>query len=190
MSPLEITAVVFYLASVLLTIKKNVWFWPTGIVAVSCYLFLFFREKLYADMALQLVYLAQSFYGWYFWYKTGLREDKRDIGELSGGKFLLSFLITGVLTVFTWYFLVNFTDGSLPFWDATATALSLMANFLLSRKIMQNWIYWIMADVVYIALFFYKELYLSSFIYFIFLFLAIGGYLKWKKELLPNKVSF
>lgn len=185
MSWTEIVAVAFSLACVWLAMQRHILNWPAGIIAVSAYFWLFYEIRLYADMALQLVFFVQGIYGWYNW-KQG-SEDKITPVYLGNPQRLLyaaliiAFAGTGALL------LIRFTDASTPYADALAATVSLAANWLMARKKIENWILWISADLIYILLFAYKELYLSSGIYVVFLILSIKGLISWSRESVTEK---
>jgi nicotinamide mononucleotide transporter len=180
MSLIEIIAVVFSLLCVFLAIKKNVFNWPIGIIAVTAYFILFYKVKLYADMTLQLIFLIQGFYGWYNW-KRKSSESQLEIRKLTQKQIITYACSICTLTILWAYILKRYTDASLPFIDAFVTVISLTANWLLVKKYIENWLFWILANSIYIFLFLYKDLYLSSGIYLVFLVLAIKGYIDWKK---------
>jgi len=181
MSVIEIIAVVFSLACTWLAVKKHILNWPMGIIAVVAYMLLFYRERLYADMMLQLIFMEQGFYGWYNWIHKKEAEEQ-DVGTLSlTEKITYSFVIV-VFSIIWCYFLINYTNASSPIVDSFVSTTSLVANWLMAKKKIENWILWILADAIYIGLFWYKELYLSSFIYSVFLLLAIKGYIDWNKK--------
>ena len=188
MSILEIVAVFFTLICVALTVVRNVWCWPMGIIGVSAYFFLFYENKLYADMGLQVIYLLQSIYGWYFWIygkKEDLEEvpirrlDKKEIG-LALISILAMILLIGYLSS-------TFTDTDVAYLDASVASISLVANMLLARKIIDNWVLWIFVDVVYVGLFIYKDLYLSAGLYVLFFFMATAGLIRWRREWIKQK---
>jgi nicotinamide mononucleotide transporter len=186
MSKTEIIAVSFYILSIVLTIRKNIWLWPFGIIAEVCYLKIFFDEKLYADTGLQVIYLFQSIYGWYFWTR-GLKEKEIAITLMSFRAKLYTAGATVAITGISYFVLHKYTDATVPFWDSLAASLSIAASWLLARRIFENWIFWIIADLIYIGLFAYKGLYLSSGIYLVFVFLSVAGLIKWNKELSAKK---
>jgi nicotinamide mononucleotide transporter len=189
MSWAEVVAVLFFIISIVLTIRKNIWLWPSGLVAELFYLYIFYSEKMYADSGLQIIYLFQSIYGWYYWAMVKT-EKEVDVTLLSiSGRVYVLFGVAAI-TGATYFVLITYTDASVPYWDALAASLSLAANWLLARRIFENWVLWILADLIYIGLFIYKDLYLSSGIYLIFIFLSVAGLIKWKKELVARKVLF
>lgn len=188
MSITETIAVSFSLLCVWFSVRKSIWNWPMGIIGVSAYLVLFYDIKLYADMTLQVFFLAQGFYGWYNW-NIGKRESERIIVSTLQNKQRFAMAIAIVLLTFSWAMLLQrFTDASLPYVDAFASTTSLAANWLMARKKIENWILWITADIVYIGLFWNKELYLSCGIYLLFLAMAVAGLLTWSKSANTNTV--
>lgn len=189
MSYLEIVAILFTLACVWLTVKRSIWCWPMGIIGVSAYFFVFFENKLYADMGLQLVFLAQSIYGWYFWIH-GKKEDENavPIRLLENRERLLVGASIVAMILLVGYVSHRFTDTDVAYLDATVASISLVANLLLARKILDNWVLWIIVDVIYVGLFFYKGLYLTSGLYVIFFFMATSGFIQWRKEWQLQKV--
>lgn len=170
----------FSIISVYFSIRKKIWCWITGNIAVSAYFILFFKTQLYMDMALQVVYFIQGIYGIVYWRNS---TDSKQIKVLNFQILLFSLFVILALAGIGGYILSTFTNASLPYIDSVATLLSLWANLLLARKFLQNWIFWIVADIIYVFLFFYKGLYFSSAIYILFLVLSILGYYKWKLNL-------
>lgn len=184
--PLEALAVVFGIVSVYLSIRENIWSWPTAIVNVSLYFLIFRRERLYADMGLQVFYAAISVYGWYHWLFGGaghqvLRVSRTPrVWALS----LPVLAVAGILTLGT--ILDRTTDASVPYIDSTLTVCSLIAQWMMSRKYLENWIVWVVLDVLYVALFLYRDLRLTAFLYAVFLILASKGYLDWRRSWRQN----
>lgn len=179
---IEIIAVVFSLICTWLAVKKHILNWPMGIIGVSAYLILFYQQRLYADMLLQLVFIGQGLYGWYNW-----NNRKGNIVEMNVSylpikqRVLYVTLIILIATVWA-IVLKNYTNASSPYVDAFAATTSLIANWLMAKKKIENWVLWILADIIYIALFWYKELFLSSGIYVVFLILSIKGLSDWSKQ--------
>jgi nicotinamide mononucleotide transporter len=182
MSTIEIIAVVFSLLCLALSVRRNVLNWPAGIVGVCAYAILFYREKLYADLVLQGFFFVQGIYGWTMWKKSKQQDADILISTLPIHERLMHVLAIVVITGSWAFALMKFTDASLPFVDAFAAATSFTANWLMARRKIESWILWITADVVYIGLFGYKELYLSSGIYIVFLIMAVAGLLEWRRK--------
>lgn len=183
MTPIEIIATFFGVITVYLTVKQNIWLFPTGIVMVTLYIFIFYEAKLYSDMLLQIIYIYMNIYGWYYWLKKWDRtkKDELKISTLSWqetGKWAIIWIVG---TCIWGYLMKTFTDATLPLIDAALAVGSLIAQWFLSKKILENWYIWIALDVVFIGVFYYKELHLTAILYFIFLILASSGAIAWNK---------
>jgi nicotinamide mononucleotide transporter len=183
MTWLELVAVVFGAVSVYLSVRQNIWSWPTALVNVTLYFLIFRRERLYADMGLQVFYVGISLYGWYHWLFGG---EGRTILKVTHTPKHLG-VVLPVLGLSAAYgigtILGNTTDASVPYMDSTLTVTSLIAQWMMSRKYLENWIVWVVADVAYIGMFIYRGLYLTSFLYAVFLVLATKGYFDWRASL-------
>lgn len=169
------------LTCVYLTIKKNIFSWVFAILNSFVFIILFTESKLYGNAILQLYFLGTSIYGLYYWSRSP-DHHQQSIKSLSTNQNILLGCSVLILTFIIRSFLISFTDSDVPLIDAFCTSLSFIAQFLLTRKILQNWLLWIIADAVYIPLYFYKDLYLTGFLYVIFLGLAAYGYSEWKKS--------
>lgn len=183
LTPLEGTAVVFGLLSVYLSTRQNIWSWPTALVNVSLYALLFFREKLYADMGLQVVYFVLSLYGWYQWKFGGENRTELRVSRLSFrlGVGLAAGGAVGALTLGT--ILTRATDASLPYLDSSLSVFSLLAQWMMTRKILENWLVWTVLNVLYIWMFLVlKHLNFTAFQYSVFLVLAVKGFMDWKRS--------
>ena len=190
MSPYELTAVAFSLACVLLALREHVLTWPAGLIGVAAYFLVFKDARLYADMVLQVIFFAQGVYGWAYWSRRrrgSLTSDSRDqyvpIRSLSARGRLVTVVAICLLALAVGSALAQWTDASAPYVDSTLSSLSLVANALLARKLIENWIAWVVADVGYIGLFMWKGLGLSAALYVLFLALAVAGWLRWRREM-------
>lgn len=165
-----------------LVVKQNIWNWPVGIANNIFFIILFFQSRLFADMGLQFIYIILSVIGWYLWLKGG--KDRTELTvtrapvKLMFGLMFLLVVSTGILT----YILIQVNDSA-PFLDALTTMLSLAAQFLLTKKYIQNWYFWIIADVIYIYLYFAKGLGLTAVLYAVFLSMCLIGLNRWRKSL-------
>jgi nicotinamide mononucleotide transporter len=176
---LEVGAFVTGALCVWLTVKESVWNFPLSMVNVAVFLFVFINARLYADAGLQVVYLVLSAVGWWMWRFGGAARSELRIS-------LVPFVEAMVLALLALLFTLGMTlylrrvPGTVPLADAGTTALCLAAQWLLNRKRLGNWWCWIVADVVYIPLYAYKELYLTSILYVVFLGMATMGLLEWR----------
>ncbi len=179
----EIAGTLSGILAVWLTTRQNIWCWPAGIVNVSLYAIVFYRSKLYADMALQLVYVALCLYGWYHWKHPGAQRTRLPVSRLRP-RTALALLVVGMPALAgLGGFLSRRTDASLPYLDSATTVASLLAQWLQTRKVLENWHVWIVTDLVYIAMYVYKDLFLTAGLYLVFTALAIVGLREWRKSL-------
>jgi nicotinamide mononucleotide transporter len=170
---------------VYLAAKENVLNWPIAIISVSIYIYIFYNAKLYGDTILQFYFLATCIYGWYYWTfgKTTNLAAERKVSTLSNKNWLVIIVLQIVLSVVVGYLLDIKTDTDVPYIDGFCTVGSFIAQYLLTRKILENWIIWIVVDIVYIPLYIHKNLLATAVLYFIFLFIAAKGYIDWKKSM-------
>ena len=179
---IEILAVVFGIVSVYLSTREHIWSWPTALVNVTLYFIVFFEAKLYADMGLQVVYFALSLYGWYEWLYGGENRTELHVTRVSRSLAVRLALIAITCAAILGTTLARFTDAALPYLDSLTTSTSLVAQWMMTRKILENWAVWVAVDVVYIGMFIFKQLYLTAGLYAVFLVLAAMGYRKWKRS--------
>ena len=144
-------------------------------------------SKFYADMGLQVYYLVISFYGWYNWL-YGKKREQADNRKLPVSRLSLRLIyslipVTAGLFIAIAFILVRYTDSPIPWWDSFTTALSIVATWMLARKILEHWIIWIIVDAVSMGLYIYKGLFLTVVLFFIYTSLAVIGYFEWKKEI-------
>ena len=165
---------------VYLAARQNIWNWPVAIISVIAYAILFYEYQLYGDAFLQLYFMATSFYGWYYWMMRK-EANLKPIVTLTRSQVQMVALSSVFLTGLLGWFLDVFTDSDVPYIDGFCTALSFIAQFLMTRKVLQNWIMWIIVDICYVPLYIYKDLMLTAVLYTLFLGLALMGYLQWKK---------
>ena len=179
---LEILAVVFGIASVYLSTREHIWSWPTALVNVSLYFIVFLEAKLYADMGLQVVYFALSLYGWYEWLYGGEHRTELHVSRVTRSLGVRLAVIGVVSAALIGTLLARFTDAAIPYLDSATTSTSLVAQWMMTRKILENWAVWVAVDVVYIGMFIFKQLYLTAGLYAVFLVLAVMGFRRWKRS--------
>jgi nicotinamide mononucleotide transporter len=184
---LEIAAVVIALAMVGCNIREIHWGWPLAIASSLMYVALFWRSKLYGDAALQIFFAVVASWGWFQWLR-GVRADGSQlrVARLTSRGLLLTVGLCALLWPATGYFLKTYTDTDVPWWDAFPTAVSLVGQFLLGRKFIENWAVWIVVNVVSVGLFAYKELWLTVGLYAVFIALSVVGWRAWRRKLPPS----
>jgi nicotinamide mononucleotide transporter len=176
----EVLAVLTGLLSVWFAKKENILVYPVGIVSVLIYVYLCLSVKLYADMSINAFYFVMSVYGWVKWSRKTGDKPSRPITRATRPEWIYS--VAGVIAFFIilYFILKNYTDSNVPFWDAITTAIFIIGMWLMALKKIENWVAWIIGDLICIPLFASKGLILSSFQFTIFLILAVSGYLEWR----------
>ena len=192
---LDFLGLVFGLLNVLLLIRQNIYTWPAGIIYVLISLLLFWQIQLYGDFLLHLVFLVLNIYGWWFWIHG--KKKGNDELEVSSFGLLPNLMLLALSSLGTWglgLFLENIHEiwpnleqASVPYWDATTSALSITGVWLMARKKIENWYYWFTVDVLACGIYFYKGIYFYSLLYGVYVVLAIAGYLEWRKSLSQSK---
>ena len=183
MNSIEIVAAAFGVVSVFLSVRQNIWSWPTAIVNVGLYIFVFYGSKLYADTGLQVVYVVLNAYGWYHWLYGGKNRTELPVTRTSARLWLLLVALGAAGTAVLGTFLTQKTDAALPYVDSLTTSTSLVAQWMMTRKLLENWLIWVAVDVVYIGMYIYKSLYVTAVLYFIFLVLSAMGFVQWRRSL-------
>ena len=177
--PVEIIAVICGLLNVTLIIRRSIWNYPFGFVMVVLYAKIFYDYQLYSDALLQIYFFIIQFYGLWYWLKG--RQDDGTIRVValprSQYAFYLGLAVIGWLVIST--MMAQFTDASLPYWDGAIAALSVLAQFLLTRRNIENWYLWIVVDILAIGLFIQKGLQPTAALYAVFLVLATIGLFRW-----------
>jgi len=181
-SPLEVTGVITGILCVYLAAKNIIWNWPFAIVSVCVYIIVFFEAKLYADMGLQFYFLAMNSYGWYFWGRKPKTEEKVPVIRISRNEILLSVVGVVLFTAVLGFLLKQGTDAAFPFVDSFCTACSLIAQALLARKVLENWLIWIFVDAIYVIVYTAKNLHLTAGMYALYLIIAALGYRDWRRD--------
>ena len=183
MDPIEITATLFGLACVWLTVRQNIWCWPTGLVMVTLYIFIFHEARLYSDMGLQVVYIFMQIYGWWNWLHGGKDHGVLKVTRLAAAEILLWAAVAVMGVSALGYYMDTYTDADFAYPDAVTTVLSLVAQWLMAKKILESWLIWITVDILSVSIYYLKGLYPTAGLYLVFLGLASIGFLTWRKAL-------
>ena len=182
-NPIELLGALTGILCVYLNAKENIWGWPIGIVSVACYVIVFWNAFLFGDFLLHIIYVILGFYGWYYWLYGGKKKDALPI-SVSPKKELLFFGALGSILILPIGWLLSlYPNASVPYWDATTTIFSLLAQWQLARKRLENWLTWLFVDTLCVVIYYYKELYITSGLYFVYLILATLGYLEWRRHM-------
>jgi len=185
---LEAVAVIFGILSVWFARKENIWVYPTGIINVLVYVYLCFFAGLYADMAINAFYFLMSVFGWYNWTRRVDATHHVPISTLNAKQRLFYILLIAVSFVIIYYILSNFTKSTVPVLDSFTTSLFIAGMWLMAIKKIENWLLWIVGDIMVIPMFAIKGLAFTSVQYIVFLVLAIMGYIEWRKRIKSNEI--
>lgn len=189
MKTIEFFALIFGIIAVYFNTRENVWGWPTGIVGVVLSSIVLYDARLYADLMLHAVYFVLGFYGWYEWLHGGRNDSAKEVGTLRY-KMLSALLLAGVLgTGLMGYLFDQYTDADLAYWDAFTTSFSLVGQYMLAKKKIENWILWLVVDAVAAGMYWYKGLAMLALLYFLYLGLATYGWINWRKSLRQNQYA-
>ena len=200
---IEVFGAITGIIYVFLEIRQTIWLWPVGIITSAVYIWVFFTSKFYADMSLQVYYLGISCLGWYWWARgsghraqgTGQGEDgesgRKGEGEKGGlvvtrlksGTGIILIFVFVVLYSVIWLVLSRLTDSPVPGWDSFITSLSIVATWMLARKIYEHWFLWIVVNTVSAALFLTRGLYPTVILYVVYGLMSFAGLVAWKKSI-------
>jgi|WetSurMetagenome_2_1015567.scaffolds.fasta_scaffold117575_3 nicotinamide mononucleotide transporter len=181
MSLIEIAGVLTGIVAVWLTTRENVWCWPIGIVSVLLFVDVFYRAHLYGAMGLQVVYAGLAAYGWYAWTRGGQDEGPLRVSRSSTRTLAVSALVGIAFTAALALGLRHGTDEALPFTDAATTAFSLVAQWMQTRKLIENWWVWLVVDVVYVGMNLSQALFWTAGLYAVYCALAVAGLVEWRR---------
>ena len=179
---LELIAVFFGLLSVWFSKNNNVLVYPTGIINTSIFVYLLLKWELLGDMIINVYYFLMSIYGWYYWTRKSQNQEYTPITKIHGADIKIILIIIISSTIFVSY-LYSFFDkwsGLVSCIDILTTAIFFVGMWLMARRKIESWFFWILGDVISVPLYFVKGLAFSSFQYLIFTLIAVAGYYKWK----------
>lgn len=166
-----------------LSTRQNIWCWPVGLINVSLYMYIFYDSNLFADFGLQVFYFVMTIYGWYQWKYGGKSNTGLKVQKTTIRLWVLYFIVGAISNLIAGYLLATYTRASFPYWDSFVSVWGIIATFMQARKQLENWLVWIVIDLNCVAIYFYKELYITLILYFVFTLLAVAGYLQWRKTL-------
>ena len=186
MNPFEIVGVVTGILGVWLTTRQKIWCWPVGLVSVVAFIVVFFRAKLYAAMGLQFVYVALIGYGWYSWLYGGEGHLSLRVSRLPRRLLAFLALIGAGASLAIGFWLGRSTDEALPYLDGFTSSFSLVAQWMQARKYLENWLVWVVVDVVYVGMSLSQGLTLTAGLYLIYSCLALLGLRDWRRSMVAR----
>lgn len=188
-SHIEIVAVLFGLIYIILAAKENVWCWPAGFIGTGTSIYLFWDGSLYMESALNVYYLLMAVFGWWQWQYGSNTKSVLAIRTLSLNEHLRFFGIIVVLTIISGYLFKQNTDAILPYLDSFTTWSAVITTWMVARKILENWLYWIVINSASIYLYLDRGYVLYAVLFGLYILIAVFGYLKWRRNFQANHVN-
>jgi nicotinamide mononucleotide transporter len=195
MSPWELAAVLLAIGYVLLAVRENIWCWYCALISTAIYTALFWDVNLLMQSALNVYYMGMAVFGWYQWRygRAGGDDAPRDstetgvaIRSLSQNQHLIIIVVIGNVSLISGYLLSQYSTAAWPYVDSFTTWASVITTYLVTKKYLENWLYWIVIDSVSIPLYLDRELSLTALLFAIYIIIAIAGYFSWKKHLVSD----
>jgi len=177
-SIIESAAVFFSIIYVVLAAKQNIWCWIFAAISVILYIYICINSKLFAETILQIFYLFMAAYGYYNWNNA----EKNSITQWSISKHLLIIFLGTIITFFIGFYFTTYTSAKMPIIDSFTTIFSIIATYMVTKKVLENWLYWIVIDLASIYLYLSRDLHLTSVLFLIYTVIAIFGYFLWIKK--------
>lgn len=180
---IEVLATLTGIIYLVYSVRGKVLLWFFGIITSALYIYVFFKAKIYADMSINIYYVAISIYGWLHWIRGKQNnQEELPVTRINHQQIVYLSIVTLALFVFIAFVLEKFTDSDIAILDAITTSVSITATWMLARKILEHWILWIIVDALSIGLYMYKGLYPTVVLFVFYTTLALLGYIEWKRK--------
>ncbi len=186
---LELLGLTSGLVCVWLLIKQNVWTFPIGLIYAVASVAVFAEQRLYADVLLSGYFVLMNGYGWYYWVYGGQRSESVGllIGRISRNASLALIAIVVVATIVMGWVFDTQTDADLAYWDSATTTMSFAAMWMTARKYIENWIVWLIVDVMLTGIYLYKGIEPYALLYFVYLAMAVMGWRAWQQTMIRQR---
>jgi nicotinamide mononucleotide transporter len=189
MSPVEIAAALLGVANIVLLVRRSIWNYVFGLASVALYVVIFHSALLYSDAALQVFFFVVQLYGWWNWYHAREGDGLIRVELMTNVERWAWSAMTVVAAAGEGWYLWRYTNDSAPWLDATTTAMSVVAQYLLSMRKLENWILWMAVDVVQVVLYYWKGLYPTTGLYIIYLVMSGVGFWEWRRHLQQEEAA-
>lgn len=184
----QIIAAISGLVCVWLVAKESIWNYPIGIVNIVLLIIAFFQVKLYADFTLNIVFFVLNVYGWIYWLKNRGNLKVRETRNITKKELITSIAII-VIGVPIWGYIFNHLGAAIPYADSFVMVASIIAQWFLSKKVMQHWYFWIAVDIIAVPIYFMKALPLIGILYMVYLGICVTGFVNWEKEMKQKELA-
>ena len=182
-SIIESLAVFFSLLYVILATKENIWCWGAALISVSLYIYICFTAKLYPETGLQIFYLIMAIIGYFTWNK----KSKEKIKEWSEFKHLIIIILGALFSFIMGFYFFTYTESAMPIIDSITTTFSIIATYMVVKKVLGNWLYWIVIDLLSVYMYFHRDLHLTSLLFVAYATIAVFGYISWSHRIKKNE---
>lgn len=188
-SLLELAAVIFAVAYLVLAVRENSLCWYAAGISTLIFLFIFWDVKLYMESGLQIYYLVMAFYGWYQWRGANRETASLRVSKWRAKQHVIALALIATLTFISGSLLNSGTDANLPYFDSFTTWASVVTTFMVARKILENWFYWLVIDSVSIYLYLDRELYFTSLLFAIYIVIIFFGWFAWNRSYRQREIE-
>jgi nicotinamide mononucleotide transporter len=179
---LELVAVIFAIAYLVLAVRENILCWYAAFISTSIFLVIFWQVKLYMESGLQVYYLAMAIYGWYQWTRGGTKHTGIAITTWSTKTHVSVLALVIAATIISGLLLQTYSDARLPYLDSFTTWASVVTTYMVAKKVLENWLYWLVIDSVAIYLYLDRELYFTALLFLAYIVIVIFGFYIWFQE--------
>lgn len=182
LAPLELLAVFMAIAYLLLAIRQNIWCWFCAGVSTAIYVYLFLDAKLYMESLLNVFYFAMALYGWYVWYSGRAGNTELPVSVWPRPVHTIALAVIAAASLASGFLLERYTDAAFPYIDSMTTWSAIWATFLVARKVLENWWYWLAIDTVSVFIYWARDLQLTSLLFVLYVILVPIGLLNWTRS--------
>ena len=181
-SPLEAVAVLTAIAYLLLAIRQNIWCWACAGLSTAIYIYLFLDAKLYMESVLNAFYFAMAVYGWHVWYHGRSGADELPVSVLPVSRHAVAIAAILALSAVNGFLLQRYTDAAFPYLDSLTTWSAIWATFLVARKLLENWWYWLVIDLASIVIYWIRDLQLTALLFVVYVIMIPFGLVSWTRS--------
>ncbi len=182
LAPLELVAVVAAVAYLLLAIRQNIWCWLCAGISTAIYVYLFYDAKLYMESALNLFYLGMAVYGWVVWYLGRSGDEELPVSVWKRDVHALAVVAIVAVSMLSGYLLATYSDAAYPYVDSITTFAAIWATFLVARKVLENWWYWLVIDAASIVIYWFRDLQLTALLFVAYVVMIPFGMIAWRRS--------
>ena len=181
-STLEIIGVLTALLYLVLAIRENIWCWPFALISTAIYVYLFFDARLYMESVLNVFYFATAIYGWYVWYFGRTDDQELPVTRWPVRIHAIAISLVIAVSIANGYLLQRYSNAAFPYIDSITTWGAIWATFLIARKVLENWWYWLAIDAVLVFIYWARDLQLTALLFVVYLIMVPFGIVSWTRS--------